>query len=78
MKNKVFSFGYTSVYSAPFVQFYYVKNDDNCKVAPELTMSKLILHEQQIKVFVFSNLMPKDQYIHYKINICFHVVHSRQ
>ena len=71
MKNKVFPFGYTSVYSAPFFQFYFVKNDDNCKVAPELTVSKIILREQQIKAFIFSNLMPKDQYMLY-------VVHCRQ
>ena len=51
-------------YSAPSVQFYFVKNHDNCKVAPELVVSKIILSEQQIKAFVFSNLIPKDQYRH--------------
>ena len=65
MKNAAFPFRYTSVYSAPFVEFYFVKNDDNCKVAPELTVSKIILCEQQIKAFVFSNLIAKDQYMHF-------------
>ena len=39
----------TQVFIDPFVQFYYVKNDGNCKVAPELAVSKIILSEQQIK-----------------------------
>ena len=41
MKNAVFSFGYTSVYSALSVQFYFVKNDDNYKVAQELAVSEI-------------------------------------
>ena len=64
IKNAVFSFGYTSVYSASSVQFNFVKNDDNYKVAPELTVSEIILSELQIKAFLFSNLIPKDQYMH--------------
>ena len=64
IKNAVFSFGYTSVYSASFVHFNFVKNDDNYKVPPELTVSEIILSELQIKAFVFSNLIPKDQYMH--------------
>ena len=46
MKNAVFSFGYTSVYSASSVQFNFVKNDDNYKVAPELALSEIILSDQ--------------------------------
>ena len=53
MKNAVFSFGYTSVYSASSVQFNFVKKDDNYKVAPELAVSEIILSELQIKAFVF-------------------------
>ena len=53
MKNAVFSFGYTIVYSASSVQFNFVKNDDNYKVAPELAVSEIILSELQIKAFVF-------------------------
>ena len=64
MKNAVFSFGYTSVYSASSVQFYFIKNDDNYKEAPELAVSEIILSELQIKAFVFSNLIPKKQYMH--------------
>ena len=64
MKNAVFPFEYTSVYSASTVQFYFVKNDDNYKVAPELAVSEIILSELQIKAFVFSNLIPKDQYMY--------------
>ena len=60
MKNAVLSSGYTSVYSASFVQFYFVKNDDSYKVAPELAVSVIISSELQIKAFVFSNLIPKD------------------
>ena len=69
IKNAVFSLGYTTVYLASSVQFYFVKNDDNYKVAPELAVSEIILSELQIEAFVFSNLIPKD-------NICisFHVV----
>ena len=52
MKNAVFPFGYTSVYSAPFVQFYFVKNDDNCKVAPELTVFKIILSKSKLLFFL--------------------------
>ena len=63
-KIQFFSFGYTSVYLASSVQFYFVKNDDNYKVAPELAVSEIILSELQIKAFVFSNFIPKDQYIH--------------
>ena len=59
-----FSFGYTSVYSASSVQFNFVKNDDNDKVAPELAVSEKFLSELQIKAFAFSNLIPKDQYMH--------------
>ena len=50
----------TSVYSASFVQFYFVKNDDSYKVAPELAVLVIISSELQIKAFVFSNLIPKD------------------
>ena len=64
MKNAVFPFEYTSVYSASTVQFYFVKNDDNYKVATELAVSEIILSELQIKAFVFSNLIPKDQYMY--------------
>ena len=64
MKDAVFPFGYTSVYSASFVQFYFVKNDNNYKVAPEYAVSEIILGQLQIKAFVFSNLIPKDQYIY--------------
>ena len=64
MKNALFPFGYTSVCSASTVQFYFVKNNDNYKVAPELAISEIILSELQIKAFVFSNLIPKDQYIY--------------
>ena len=64
IKNAVFSFGYTRVYSASSVQFNFVKNDDNYKVAPELAVFEIILSELQIKAFVFSNLIPKDQYMH--------------
>ena len=64
MKNAVLPFGYTNVYSASSVQFYFVKNDNNYKVAPELAVSEIILSELQIKAFVFSNLIPKDQYMH--------------
>ena len=64
MKNAVFSFGYTNVYSASSVQFNFVKNDVNYKVAPELAMSEIILSELQIKAFLFSNLITKDQYMH--------------
>ena len=64
IKNVVFSFGYTSVYSASSVQFYFVKNDDNYKVAPEPAASERILNELQMEAFVFSNLIPKDQYMH--------------
>ena len=53
MKNAALPFGYTSVYSAPSVQFYFVKNDDNCKVASKLAVSKIILSEQQIKALFF-------------------------
>ena len=60
MKNAVLSSGCTSVYSASFVQFYFVKNDDSYKVAPELAVSVIISSELQIKAFVFSNLIPKD------------------
>ena len=63
MKNAVFSFGYTSVYLASSVQFNFVKND-NYKVVPELAVSEIILSELQIKAFVFSNWIPKDQYMH--------------
>ena len=55
MKNAVFSFGYTCVYSASSVQFNFVRNDDNYKVAPEHVVSEIILSELQIKTFVFSN-----------------------
>ena len=41
----------------------FCQNEDNCKVARELAVSKIILSEQQIKAFVFSNLIPKDQYM---------------
>ena len=54
MKNAVVPFGYTSVYSASSVQFYFLKNDDNYKVAPELTVSEIILSDLQIKAFFFS------------------------
>ena len=64
MKNAVVPFGYTSVYSASSVQFYFLKNDDNYKVAPELTVSEIILSDLQIKAFFFSNLISKDQYMH--------------
>ena len=64
MKNAVFAFGYTRVYLASSVQFYFVKNNYNYKVAPELAVSEIILNELQIKAFVFSNLIPKDQYMH--------------
>ena len=64
MKNAVLPFGYTSVYSASSAQFYFVKNDDSYKVAPELVVSVIISSELQIKAFVFSNLIPKDQYMH--------------
>ena len=40
MKNAVLPFGYTSVYLAPFVQLYFVRNDDNCKVAQNLQCLK--------------------------------------
>ena len=40
MKNAVFPFGYTSVYSTLSVQFNFVENDDNYKVAPELAVLK--------------------------------------
>ena len=55
MKNAVFPFGYRGVYSASSVQFNFVKNDDNYKVAPELAVSEIIVSELQIKAFVFSN-----------------------
>ena len=64
MKNAAFSFGYTSVCSASSVQFNFVENDDNYKVAPVLAVSEIILTELQIKAFVFSNLIRKDQYMH--------------
>ena len=64
IKNAVFSFGYTNVYPASSVQFYFVKNDDNYKVAPEFAVSERILCELQIEAFVFSNLIPKDQCMH--------------
>ena len=64
MKNAVLPFGYTSGYSASSVLFYYVKNDNNYKVAPELAVSEIILSELQIKAFVFSNLIPKHHYMH--------------
>ena len=64
MKNAVLPFGYISIYSASSVWFYLVKNDDNYKVAPELSVSEIILSELQIKAFVFSNLIPKHQYIY--------------
>ena len=64
MKNAVFPFEYTRVYLASSVQFYFVKNNYNYKVAPELAVSEIILNELQIKAFVFSNLIPKDQYMH--------------
>ena len=41
MKNAVFSFGYTSVYSTSSVQFYFVKNDDNYKVAQKLAVCEI-------------------------------------
>ena len=63
MKNAVFFFGYTSVYSASSVQFIFVQNDDNYKVALELAVSEIILSELQVKAFVFFNLIPKDQYM---------------
>ena len=53
MKKALFPFGYTSVYSASSVQFNFVRNDDNYKLAPELAVSEIILSELQIKVFVF-------------------------
>ena len=73
IRNADFSFGYTSVYSASSVQFYFVKNDDNYKVAPELAMSEIILSELQIEAFVFLTWFQK-------INICisFHVVLCRK
>ena len=64
IKNAIFPFGYTSAYSASTVQFYFVNNDDNYKAAPELAVSEIILSELQIKAFVFSNLIPKDQYMY--------------
>ena len=64
MKDAVFSFRYASAYSTSSVQFYFVKNDDNYKVAPELAVSEIILSELQIKAFVFSNLISKDKYMH--------------
>ena len=45
IKNAVFLFGYTSVYLASSVQFYFVENDDNYKIAPELPVSEIILNQ---------------------------------
>ena len=53
MKNAVLTFGYTSVYSASSVEFYFVKNDDNYKVVSELAVCEIILSELQIKAFCF-------------------------
>ena len=53
MKNTVLIFGYTNVYLASFVHFYFVKKEDNYKVAPELAVSEIILSELQIKAFYF-------------------------
>ena len=62
--DTVLPFGYTSVYSVSSVQFCFVKNDDNYKVAPEFAASEIILSKLQIKAFVFFNLISKDKYMY--------------
>ena len=72
MKNAVFPLIH-NVYSASSIQFYFVKTDDNYKVAPELAVSEIILCKLQIKAFVFSNLILKDQYtvcINFNVVLC--------
>ena len=65
MKNAVLPFfAYIRVYLALCVQFYFVKNYASYKVAPELAVSVIISSELQIKAFVFSILIPKNQYMH--------------
>ena len=42
MKNVIFLIGCTCFYSASSVQFNFVENDDNYKIAPELVVSEII------------------------------------
>ena len=64
IKNEILPSGFISVSGINCMYFHYIKQYDDFTVTPSLLASVFVVENLEIKVFIFSKLMPNVFYSH--------------